>query len=357
MITVEEYFAGEPAHRASAPGRVNVLGEHTDYNDGFVLPTALPCQTWVAIDHSADAAFHLYSATLDQAVSFPHQGPAPEGFARYIEGCVRLVEERGFSVPPAKIYINSDVPLGAGLSSSAALEVATLRALRSWLKLDIDDVAIALMGQQAEIRYAKVNVGVMDQMASSLADSEHLLFLDTRTLERRLLPLPPGGQLIVIDSGVARTLAASKYNERRAECQEAARRLGVPALRDVVDPAAVERLPSPFRERARHVVNENNRVLEASRGVSAKRLGTLMNASHASLRDDYEVSIGALDRLTELLRTHLGVFGARLTGAGFGGACVALCRMDAARQAAAEVLARYNNEGYRGRILIPEPGD
>ncbi|MFO1434607.1 MAG: galactokinase [Candidatus Competibacteraceae bacterium] len=354
MITVENYFKEEPVVQAWAPGRVNLLGEHTDYNDGFVLPTTIPQLTWVAVAPSSDAACHAYSATLNEEVSFSSRSPATAGFARYIEGCLRLLEERGFALPPLKFYIHSDVPLGAGLSSSAALEVATLRAVSKLLKLDIDAVTIALLGQQAEIHYAGVRCGIMDQMASSLADDRHMLFLDTRSLDYRLLPLPAGAELVVIDSGVARTLAASKYNERRAECEEAARRLGVPALRDVTDPAAVERLPSPYRERARHVVSENERVLTASRGVTAEHFGALMNASHASLRDDYEVSIPALDRLSALLREHTDTFGARLTGAGFGGACIGLCRKGRARTVTEEVLKQYNQMGGKGRILLPQ---
>ena len=353
MTTVEAYFGGQPAVRASAPGRVNLLGEHTDYNDGFVLPIATPQRTYIALDHSPDDAWHLYSDTLEQNISFRRGDPVPAGFGQYIEGCLHLLEESGIQVPPLKIHIRSDVPMGAGLSSSAALEIAMLRALRSLLGLPLDDVRLAMLGQQAEVRFAHVNCGIMDQMAASLADSEHMLFLDTRTLERRLLPLPYGTELIVIDSGVARILASSKYNERRAECEEAARQLGVKALRDVVEPALVEHLPAPYRQRARHVVHENNRVLEASRGITADRFGELMNDSHASLRDDYEVSIPELDTLTALLRAQADVFGARLTGAGFGGACVALCRQHRASAVAAETLARYNQSGRHGRILLP----
>lgn len=352
-MTMVEYFNGPPAVLESAPGRINLLGEHTDYNDGFVLPTATPQRTYVALDYSRDEASHLYSATLGKRVNFPRHGEAPAGFGRYIEGCIRLVEESGVEVPPLLIYVVSDVPVGLGLSSSAALEIATLRALRRLLELKFNDADIALIGQQAEIRYANVHCGIMDQMASSLADTTHMLFLDTRTLEHRLLPMPPDTELIVIDCGVARTLATSKYNERRAECEEAARRLGVPALRDISDLASLERLPELYRRRARHVINENKRVLEASEGVTAERFGALMNASHVSLRDDYEVSIVALDCLTALLRKHADVFGARLTGAGFGGACVALCRKGQANLVAEDTLEQYKNSGFHGRILMP----
>jgi galactokinase len=177
-----------------------------------------------------------------------------------------------------------------------------------------------------------------------------MLFLDTRSLGRRVLPLPPGAECLVLDSGIARTLAGSKYNERRSECEAAAQALGVASLRDVDDPARVEALPSPLRERARHVVSENARVLQAAEGVDAAAFGRLMNASHDSLRDDYEVSIPELDRLVDLLRAQPAVYGARLTGAGFGGACVALVRQGQAPAVAQAVLADY---GSRGRQLVP----
>ncbi len=356
MNTPESFFGGAPEAVASAPGRVNLLGEHTDYNDGFMLPLATPQRTDVALAASQDDRHHLYSGTLDGNVTFAARGgSAPPGFGSYVEGCIRLVEARGVAVPPLRMFVTTTLPVGSGLSSSAALEVATLRALRQWLGFALDDVALARLAQCAEVEYARVNVGIMDQMASSLCDERNMLFIDARTLEHRLVPLPADTEIIVVDSGVPRTLAASKYNERRAECEEAARKLGVAALRDVVDPAAVEALPEPLRRRARHVVQENLRVLEAAQGVSAERFGALMNASHDSLRDDYAVSIPELDQLVAALRAAPGVFGARLTGAGFGGACVALCRAGLAREAAQAALSTYNKAGRQGRILIPVP--
>ncbi len=357
MVTTDTFFGGAPEVHASAPGRVNLLGEHTDYNDGFMLPVATPQRTDVAMSRSGDDHFHFYSPTLDANVTFASDSSAPPGFGSYVEGCIRLVQAEGVQVPPLRVYVTTDLAVGAGLSSSAALEVATLRALRMLLGFELDDVKLARIAQRAEIEYARVNCGIMDQMASSLADRDRMLFIDARTLEHRLVPLPADSELIVIDSGVARKLAGSKYNERRAECEEAARKLGVAALRDVEDPDAVESLPPLLRQRARHVVRENLRVLEAAAGVDAARFGELMNASHASLRDDYEVSIPELDELCEHLRAAPGVLGARLTGAGFGGACVALCRLGQARRAAEAALGRYNKNGRQGRILIPVPTD
>ncbi|WP_020654479.1 galactokinase [Massilia niastensis] len=356
MITTDTFFGGAPEVNASAPGRVNLLGEHTDYNDGYMLPVATPQRTVVAMSRSGDDHFHFYSPNLDATVTFARDGSPPQGFGSYIEGCIRLVQAEGVDVPPLRLYVETNLPVGSGLSSSAALEVATLRAMRSLLGFELDDVKLARIAQRAEIEYAHVNVGIMDQMASSLADESNMLFIDARTLEHRLVALPAGTELIVVDSGVARRLAASKYNERRAECEEASRKLGVQALRDVTDPDSVESLPSPLRERARHVVRENLRVLEAAAGVSPERFGELMNASHFSLRDDYEVSIPELDELCAALRAAPGVLGARLTGAGFGGACVALCRSGHAQDAAAKALADYNKLGRQGRVLIPVSG-
>ena len=350
-----EAFGREPEAVASAPGRVNLLGEHTDYNDGFVLPIALSQQTTVGVGRASSAVFTLRSENLGRAVSFTLEEPPEEQFARYVFGCLQELKETGCAVPPLDIHVSSDVPIGVGLSSSAALEVATLRALRRLLGARLDDVEIARMAQRAEILHAGVRCGIMDQMASSLADTERALFLDTRTLQTRLLDLPADTTVLVLDSGIERSLAGSGFNERRRQCEEAAAQLGVRSLRDVDDMAAVEALAEPWRRRARHVVTENARVLRAVQTMDAGAFGELMNASHASLRDDYEVSVPALDRLVALLQQQPAVFGARLTGAGFGGACVALCASDRARDAAETVLAAYATSGGVGRLLSP-PG-
>jgi galactokinase len=355
MKTFSQVFGTLPSVTAEAPGRVNLLGEHTDYNDGFVLPTAIPQKTHVALKKTSRSVFTVYTADLDRQAQFKLDSAPREHLAQYIYGCVREIIDWGAKVPALDIHISSEVPMDVGLSSSAALEVAILRALRDLLEQAIDDVTIAQLAQRAEIKYAGVNCGIMDQMASSLADVSSMLFLDTRTLERCLLPLPRGTEILVLDSGVARTLAGSKYNERRAECERAAHLLGIRALRDVGDPATVEELPEPFRRRARHVVLENNRVLRAVAGITAAEFGDLMNASHRSLRYDYEVSIAELDRLVELLQSQRAVYGARLTGAGFGGACVALCEQGAARAVGDQVIRDYNQSGGSGRVLVPAP--
>jgi len=346
-------FGYAPEAVASAPGRVNLLGEHTDYNDGFVLPIALAQQTTVSLGPAVGSEFTLRSEGFARPLAFTLDRLPDEPFGRYVFGCLQQVVRQGYAIPPLDIHVASELPMGVGLSSSAALEVATLRAVRRLLDARFDDVEIARMAQRAEIDYAGVRCGIMDQMASSLADTEHALFLDARTLETRLWSLPAGTAVLVIDSGVPRSLVSSQFNERRGECEEACRRLGVASLRDVRRVAAVEALPDPWRRRARHVVSENERVLRAVRGADGAKLGRLMNESHASLRDDYEVSTVELDRLVSLLQEHPAVHGAKLTGAGFGGACVALCAADRIADVAGEVLGDYRRLGGRGRLLAP----
>lgn len=350
-----ETFGGEAEVVGVASGRVNLLGEHTDYNDGYVLPTAIAPCTEVALGTSRDGAFHFASQNLegdDGRVDFADGGEVPEGFARYVHGCVAVLREAGHAIPPCCVAIRSTVPMGAGLSSSAALEVAVLRALRKLHRLALDDVTIARLGQKAEIEHAGVRCGILDQMAVSVGQAGQLLYLDTRSLEWRLVPFPPGSEIVILDSGVPRTLAGSGYNERRRECERAAQALGVPALRDVADLAEVESLPEPLRRRARHVVTENDRVLRAARGVDATEFGRLMNESHASLRDDFEVSVTALDALVESVLEQAGAFGCKLTGAGFGGACVALVHAGSAAHVRTGALEAYGRRGYGGSVLL-----
>jgi galactokinase len=351
MSTFKAAFGRESEVTAHAPGRVNLLGEHTDYNDGYVLPTIIPQRTTVELGRARARLFEVYSANLKQMVSFAENESPQRSFASYVYGCIDVLRREGMAVPPLSISIDSQVPIGSGLSSSAGLEVAVLRAIRSRFDFSFDDVQLALFAQRAEIEYAGVHCGVLDQMACSLGQPGHALFLDTRTLERRLLPLPDGA-LVIIDSGVPRALASSAYNQRREECHAAAKSLGVPALRDISRVEAADVLPEPLRRRARHVISENNRVLLATRGASAEEFGTLMNASHASLRDDFEVSIPALDQLVAILQSLPGVYGARLTGAGFGGACVALVETESASRIKQDALREYTRTGHHGKLLL-----
>src|SRR4051795_12224340 len=341
-----EVFGVEPAVTACAPGRVNLLGDHTDYNDGFVLPTVIPQHT--VVEAALGQGMHeVYSVTLDRHVRFG--AGALDDFARYVGGCVRVLERRGIMVPPLRLRITSDVPVGAGLSSSAALEVATLRALDALLGLGFGPEEVAHLAHRAEVEFAGVSCGVMDQMACSLGQMHRMLLLDTMTLERELLPLPADSELLVMHSGVPRSLAGSDYNRRRAECEAAAAMLGVRSLRMVDDPVAVDRLPSPLRERARHVITENRRVL-AARSADAAAFGALMSQSHASLRDDYAVSLPAMDALVAALQQEPGVFGARLTGAGVGGCCVALVHQGTAAATGYRVASCF---GEVPSVIVP----
>jgi galactokinase len=351
----KEVFGGTPQAVGDAPGRVNLLGEHTDYNDGYVLPIAIPQQTRVALHRNLADCFTVYAANLDCTVTFDWKAPPTEGFATYVFGCLFEARAEGFDVPPLEIHLSSNVPIGVGLSSSAALEVATLRALRTLLNVQLDDVRLAQLAQRAEVMHAGVRCGIMDQMAASLTGTKQALFLDTRTLHRRLVPLPPDSAVLVLDSGIKRSLAGSSFNQRREECEEAARRLGVEALRDIgADQLAkLDMLDEPLRSRARHVVTENARVLQAVECGDSSQFGALMNASHSSLRDDFDVSVPALDRLVALLQAQPEVYGARLTGAGFGGACVALCRPSTLANVATQALDEYAAEGFHGALLVP----
>lgn len=353
MMTFQKFFGDAETAQGSAPGRVNLLGEHTDYNDGFALPVALPMRTRVTVAPSRDDAFHFYSEQLAEHVVLARRGYLGSGYGLYLQACIRALEQCGCEVPPLRVYVQSDLPMGAGLSSRAALEVATLRALRALLALPIDDVGIAVLARKAEAALAGVRCGFMDYMAASLCDESHMLFLDTRSLLSELLPLPDGSELLVIDSGVVRTLGAIRYKQRRAECATAARALGVASLRDLVSLASLIEVAQPFRRRARHVITENRRVIRAAQGIGAEEFGNLMNESQASLRDDFELSLVELDMLCDLLCAAPGVYGARLAGVGFGAACVALCEAGTAAAVGASVLASYNCAGRAGRILLP----
>jgi galactokinase len=348
---------------ASAPGRVNLIGEHTDYNEGFVLPIATPQRTTVHVATRGDRLVQVSSANLppDQATAEYRLGEERRrgSWIDYVQGVTVALHEAGCSVGGFDGRIESDVPLGAGLSSSAALEIALVRALRLAFNLRLDDVEAARIGYTAETAFVGVPVGMMDQMAASLATADAALFLDTRSLVFERIPLPASAELIVINSGITHSHASGEYRIRRAECAEAARLLGVSGLRDI-DPGRLETLslPPPLDRRVRHVVTENARVV-AMRGALAagdiEQAGTLMNASHDSMRDDFEVSIPEIDALVEAAREQPPVLGARLTGGGFGGCIVALVQAGHARTNAERIAAAYAERVHRtATIMIPQ---
>jgi galactokinase len=350
----ETRFGHPPAVVASAPGRVILIGDHTGDNDGYVLPTAIPQSAIVSVGASRTGEYAVCSVELDEAARFTLDRPPPHRqLAGYVHSCVRVAADHGAAVAPIDVCIESAVPVGVGLSSGAALRVAMLRALRDLWCTPWDDMTVARLAQQAAIQYAGMRCGIADPMACSLAAPGSMLFLDVRTLERRLFPLPAQSEILIVNSGIPRTFAGTAHAERRAECEAAARALGVQALRDVADTTAAENLPASLALRARHVISENTRVLEAARGIAASRFGQLMNESHGSLRDDYQVSLVAVDQLVELLQSDSAVYGARLTGAGFGGACVALCHAGKAATVGERVVTAYNASGAVARVLVP----
>jgi len=349
--------------RASAPGRVNLIGEHTDYNDGFVLPIATPQTTVVELRLRDDRVVTASSDSVDapaRTIAFTLGCEARRGdWGDYVAGVTAALREHGVALRGFDAVITSRLPLGAGLSSSAALEVALVRAIDAALWLNLHPLAVAEIAHRAETGLVGAPVGIMDQMAASLADARAALFLDTRSRAYERLPLPPATGLVVIHSGVAHRHAAGDYKIRRRECDDAARRVGVAALRDATDEAVRSAaLPPPLDRRARHVVRENERVLRAAdalRSGDATTLGLLMNASHESMRDDFEVSTPEVDALVDLAQREPSVLGARLTGGGFGGSIVALAVAADASAAAERIAAAYHRRtGIEPTIFIPQ---
>jgi galactokinase len=348
---------------ASAPGRVNLIGEHTDYNGGYVLPMALSLRTDVRLTLRDDNVVHAVSGSLPPAQAEVSYRRGDErrtgGWIDYVQGVTQALDERGLRVPGFELEVQSSVPVGGGLASSAALEVAVVRALRAACELPLSDVDVAMVAHRAETQLVGAPVGVMDQMASSLAHEHEALFLDARSLVSERVPLPAGAAIAIIDSGITHSHSSGEYRVRRAECAEAAALLGVALLRDVSenDMDRINRLPSPLDRRVRHVVRENARVLAAVRAMRAgalEELGALWTASHASMRDDFETSLPEIDALAAIAQRDAAVYGARLTGGGFGGAVVVLCRADLVRAGAHRILSAYHEQtGKPGRVLVP----
>jgi galactokinase len=356
-----EIFGGDPTVRASAPGRVNLMGDHTDYNSGLVLPLAIPQRTDVESAPGAGGRVRVWSDqfAVSGIIEYRLGGETRDhGWADYVRGMTRTLAsvglDRGFDA-----RVVSTVPLGSGLSSSASLEIALGRALRELYALPIDDIALARAGQRAENDFVGAPVGIMDQMACSLADERAALFLDTRDLRFERVPIPDGAALVVIHSGISHRHASGGYAARRRECGEAAALLGVPTLRDLTDAHRdqVARLPTPLNRRVRHVLTENRRVratAAALRAGDVAEAGRLFAASHASLRNDYEVSVPEVDTLVEIASRVRGAYGARLTGGGFGGSVVALTEAASATRVAAETADAYRRAtGQQARVMVP----
>lgn len=357
-------FRNSPEFVVRAPGRVNLIGEHTDYNDGFVLPMAIEHAVWIALRPRRDQQVLIHSLDYEQTVSFSLGGfrHGKKHWGEYIKGVARALKQKGYPLTGWKGVMCGNVPIGAGLSSSAATEMATASAFAAAGGFNIAPREMALAGQRAENEWVGVNCGIMDQMVSAAARQGHALFLDCRTLETEDVPMPAGVSVVIMDTSTRRGLVGTAYNERRAQCEAAARHFGVPALRDVSPERLAEGsagLDDVTLRRARHIVTENERVLsavQAMRQGDGARLGALFNASHASLRDDFEVTNTALNQIVAAATAQPGCLGARMTGAGFGGCAVALVIEDQAEGFAGALKEAYRAaSGYEALTYICTP--
>jgi galactokinase len=350
---------GEPEVVARAPGRVNLIGEHTDYNEGFTLPMALPFDTALALSSIGDPGCDrvtIDSTGFGEAELVPGREAPP--WALHLAGVVELMESAGIPARGWRACVDTDIPTGASLSSSAALEVAAIRALLARAGREWSAVEIAELGRRVENEVVGLQTGIMDQFISAGAVAGHAGLMDCRALTLTPVRIPTDVAVAVMDTGTRRVLAEMAYGDRRAACERVARQLRVPALRDVTS-ADLDRVDDPTdRRRARHVISENDRVLAAVERLGAADaigFGALMTASHLSLRDDYEVSGPALDAIVEVAQGAPGCLGARMTGGGFAGCAVALLRAQEADAFVADVVDRYDHEGHRAVVWICEP--
>jgi len=358
----------EPEGVWRAPGRVNLIGEHTDYNDGFVMPFALAEAVTVAAARRGDDHWSVTSLSSDETAEFGRDDlqPGMPGWQAYVAGVVWALSEAGHEVGGADLVLTSDVPIGAGLSSSAALECAALAALADLGGLTLDPLERAKLARRCENDFVGAPTGLMDQAATTLCTAGHALFFDCRSFDSTQVSLDLGGaglELLVLDTRTPHTHVDGEYAARRRSCEEAARLLGVPALRDVADlDAALETLTDPeMQRRVRHVVTENARVLAAAEALSAGRvadLAPLLDASHASMRDDFEITVPTVDLAVETAR-QAGALGARMTGGGFGGCIIALVPAGGVDAVAAEIARAFDAAGYGAPthfVAVPSPG-
>ena len=354
-------FGEPPALLVRAPGRVNLIGEHTDYNDGFVLPLAIERAVWIALRPRADRELRVRSVDFAEGARFELdrlERGGPE-WSEYLKGTAWALAQAGLRLTGWEGVMASDVPIGAGLSSSAAVELATARAFAALAGADWQPAVMARLAQRAENEWVGMECGVMDQMISAAGRQGHAVLIDCRSLETHAVPLPRRTVVVILDTATRRGLVDSAYNERRRQCEQAAAFFGVDALRDVEadtfedDVAGLD--PTTAR-RARHVVTENERTLAAAGAMQAGdavALGELMNASHESLRDDFEVSSGALDAIVDVSRAVPGCFGARMTGGGFGGCGVALVDAAGSDGFVAAVSREYRSRtGLEPKIYV-----
>ncbi len=350
-----ELVGRAPAGVWAAPGRVNLIGEHTDYNDGFVMPFALPQRVTVAGGRRDDDTWRVRSLNGNRTETFSRADlvPGMDGWQAYVAGVVWALDEAGHQVSGADLVLTSDVPIGAGLSSSAALECATLAVLADLDDLLIEPMERAKLARRAENAFVGAPTGQMDQAASTLCEAGNALFFDCRSFDVEQVPLDlaaAGLELLVLDTRTPHALVDSEYAARRQSCEDAAAILGVPALRDVADlDAALARLDDEvMRRRVRHVVTENQRVLDAAERLRARdylSLAPLLDASHASMRDDFEITVPTVD-LAVRVATEAGAHGARMTGGGFGGCIIALVDSGRSDEVALAIAEAFAASGY-----------
>ncbi|MEN0678229.1 galactokinase [Plesiomonas shigelloides] len=359
-----------PTHIVQAPGRVNLIGEHTDYNDGFVLPCAINYQTVVAAAKRDDNIVRVISVDygnaqdefdLTQEIAFQHD----KMWTNYIRGVVKCLLARGFQFTGADIAVSGNVPQGAGLSSSAALEVVIGQTFKVLFNLEISQAEIALNGQQAENEFVGCNCGIMDQMISAEGSQQHAMLLDCRSLETTSVSMPEELAVVIINSNKKRGLVDSEYNTRREQCEAVAAIFGVKALRDVTLEQFNQKsheLDPLLRKRARHVITENYRTLDAAQALSQhdmQRMARLMAESHASMRDDFEITVSEIDTLVAMVKEVIGERGGvRMTGGGFGGCVVALVPHDLVASVQAVVDANYEAQtGLKAAIYVCQAMD
>jgi galactokinase len=355
-----------------APGRVNLIGEHTDYNDGFVMPAAIDFAVWIAIAPRADRKLTVHSIDFSQTIDIDldHSPRTPQKhWSDYIRGVTLMLEKASYRLRGGDLLVHGDVPIGSGLSSSAAVEVATAFALLGNSGLEMDRVQIAKLCQRSENEFVGVRVGIMDQFISCCGRLDHALMLDCRSLDFRLLPVPSAVSLVICNTMVKHELGTGEYNVRRAQCEEGVRILSrtipnIRALRDVTEQQLEEHrseLPDLVYRRCHHVVTENARVEQAAAALDAGNLaqfGRLMADSHRSLRDDYQVSCRELDLMVEVAARQPGVYGSRMTGGGFGGCTISLVRHEAVPDFQESVADAYREPtGLSPQIFVSSAAD
>lgn len=366
----EQVLGYAASHIIQAPGRVNLIGEHTDYNDGFVLPCAIDYQTVVAAAKRDDNIVRVVAVDYDnqtdefditEEITFQQD----KMWANYIRGVVKCLLARGYQFNGADISVSGNVPQGAGLSSSAALEVVIGQTFKVLYQLEISQAEIALNGQQAENEFVGCNCGIMDQMISAEGKENHAMLLDCRSLETESVSMPEDMSVVIINSNKKRGLVDSEYNTRRQQCEQAASIFGVKALRDVTMAefeARAAQLEEVVAKRARHVITENGRTLEAAQALRAndmKRIGELMAQSHASMRDDFEITVKEIDTLVEIVKQVIGEQGGvRMTGGGFGGCIVAVMPPELVDSVEAAVVEQYQAAtGLKESIYVCQAKD